>query len=478
MGINSSFTCAAGFTIDPSCLLSGSCPNFAPCNLQAHGLLLTGGTAMAPTNLIVGNSGTFGSVYFGDIVTPLQTITGFANNIFWRGSTVTLQGYAGPPFSNPFVTVNSNNVDIYSPTIIRLYTQGAFSTGIQLEADTGGVRIYNNFDLVQPIAMVSISAINIQSNHIMLAKYGNGTFWMVTNPDYSYFYNFPAGSQDPTRDSCYFTNDITLEGGNSIVSTGNYLQLGPSIDIGLGNVHTTANILSLGQVGGGFANLTQISASAILMNNEILPNGLGILGNGYLYLSDLQGVRITGGPVLVDTPMIQLGTGTFNVTDMIDCEAPIVNLNPILPIATGNLSAGHVLIQDDVRITGNLQVDGQIFGGSCAGCVSDERVKENITKLSYKESIKNIQSLTPVSYKFKKDYQKQNSWVGSHTHHGFIAQEVIEKFPYAIRKYKRHNLDDFHELHKDMLIADLVNSVQYLLKEVKKMRKIIKRNRF
>jgi hypothetical protein len=476
LGPNSSITCGMGATIDPSCLGLAVCPSFAGCDLQARSLKLLGGTGLNPSNLQVGGMGAVGNINFGDVFTPLVNFISYATTTFLQGSTVTLQSYAGVPYSNPYLTLFPTNIRMFSPTDIRLTTGGAFSSGITLQTDTGGVRILNQFDTLNGILISSFSTITETSFRIFWSKSANSTFWLYTNPDFTYFYNLIAGSQNFGGTSVNYVVDLVMEDGTAIVNKGNYVKIGPSIDNGLGNYHTQAQYLRLGSVGGLFDNTTYISMERIITNAKTSPAAYGILNFGHMWFQDDAGYRFDTGNMVIECPAIQLGRGIFNMSEMIDAQAQILNTNTMFPAATGNLSAGHVLINDDVRITGNLQVDGDIYGVTCSGCVSDVRTKENIVPLNPKESMERINNLTAVSFDFKKEYQRKSSKTFSNKkQHGFIAQDVEKTLPFAVRKGEyQYGIKDFHYLDKDMIIPDLVNTVQFLMKRVSELEEIIR----
>lgn len=471
LGVNSTITCDAGATIQLSCLTSGSCPDFSPCDLQARSLRLLGGTVMNPTNLRVGGSGTsFSNVFFGDVVTPLNNFFSYAFNTFIQGSTLILQSFAGPPYSNPTITLFPTYIQMVSPTTIALTTAGAFSAGIQLQAETGGVRLINQFDMTYGIDSTSISYIKQTSDNIIWQRGINGTFWANTNPTGSYFYNQPPLTVNTLSTSIVWYADLVLDTNVGIISKMNYTRIGPNIDVGEGGVATLAPMLRLQTVGGGFDNNTIISAERPIQNGQPEPFGFGYLVDGYLVMNDPHGTRITGGNVLMDVNAIQLGNGFFNnsnltnATTVIDCQNPIRNTNTMLPDAVGNLSVGHVLIDDDVRITGNLLVDGNVDCGS--GCASDERIKRNVKKVDPKDSAARIANTTVYSYEFEKGV-----FPNTVPQRGFLAQHVKYDFPYAVRETNRYGYKDFHTIERDLLIPDLLNTVKLLMREVESLKR-------
>jgi hypothetical protein len=473
LNANSTITCDAGATIDASCLLLGTCPNFSPCYLRARGLNIQGGDYLMPSYLFVGGNATLASVFFGDIITRLENFISYADNTFMLGQTVIIQSQSGSSVFNPQIRLNANQIDLSSPTRILLLTSGMLSSGIQLQAELGGIRLFNQFDTVFPIEFVSISSVFSRSDKIIWNKYANDT-WLQTEPNFSYFYNQAGGSMNFAGQCVFYNTDIVMNSTNAISSTTDYLQLGPNLHVGFGAIHTDRQFLRLGKLNYVFQNTTSISLEAPILNANLLPLQYDILQDGHVFFDDMSGYYFSKGNVLMDGNIIKMGNGFVNGTGMyIDTQTEIKNTNPTMPAAVGNLTAGHVLINDDVRITGNLLVDGQIEGMTCTGgCVSDRNVKENITDLSIKSSINRIKHLQPKSYTFKEDHVKRNRQVNRDIYHGFIAQEIEPFFPWAVKKhYKSYGLDEMYTLEKDMLIPDMVNVIKYLLREVKRLKK-------
>ena len=83
---------------------------------------------------------------------------------------------------------------------------------------------------------------------------------------------------------------------------------------------------------------------------------------------------------------------------------------------------------------------------------SDERLKDNIETLTY--GLSDILKLRPVSYNWKNDKANQG------TQFGFIAQEVKEVMPNAIKEFG----DDikYLGLEKDAIYAALINAIKEL----------------
>jgi len=481
LGPNSTITCDLGATIDLSCLSLGMCPDLFPCNVRARTLEVYG-NPFGPSYFRVGNPGDVfpGMVMMGDsnlIGYTLSSIVAYAQNLVLEGTgagSTVLRAKNGGTLLVEAAGIGAQLILNSVGSAVLTAQTGSLS----LLGTVGGVLI-QNLDSSTQITLDSFGSILANSGLNSLIRLASGTiqlaklvpvnsvnFWITTDPSFTYLYNLFPLITVPNSASIHIYEDLIIETDKKIISKLEFLSVGPNLDVGAGRVTSNgANRLALSDA---LFNKT-ISMEGPVQNLALLPLAEGILGGGYVLINDENGTRITNGPLLVDTGMIQLGTGNFNVSDMIDAQAPIKNLAS-LPIAEGNVGSGHVLFDDDVRISGNLLVNGSIFGGMCLGCVSDREVKENILSIPLKESMQKIDKLQPVSYLFKEWYQKKNPAIHGHEYHGLIAQDVKRDFPYAVHTYHDvHGMKDFHTLDKDALIPDLINAVKYLYKRVKKL---------
>lgn len=441
LGENSTFTCGAGATIDPSCLTVGACPDFSPCSLKAMAMEVSGGNP-SPSLLRVGTpSDTFASrVIMGDsnvVNYMLEYIKAYSQdlvlegNAFGFGGQVVLRAKNGGTARleatglGSLVSINSVG------SIIGLAQAGSISLSssvgtflLQNLDTTGSINVWSDGDIY--IRGTPSKVVTIENDRIDISQSGGSSYWMRTMPN-SYSYTQMGVPLMGTK-SIQVHTDIQLIPGIHIVSMDNYVHIGPQIEVGAGRILTFQPVLSL--MTGSFTN-ESISLEAPVRNDAILPAGVNStntsLPDGHLWFDDAEGYRFTGGDVLIESPTVHL--------------------------------------------TGNLIVDGSIDAGLCLGCVSDMRVKEKITALNPLESIERILGLQPVSYRFKEEYRKLNRWVGDEMHPGFLAQDVKRVVPSAVRVQKAHGKDDFHTLHKEMLIPDLVNMVRHMYKDMGALRR-------
>lgn len=476
---NATLFCNPGSMIDIGCLVSGQCPNFTVCILQMNQLhiadVTTGG--LSPAKLKVGdNFGIGGSeVDFGDCVDHVVTTIKMCSDI---GGTFIGAKMGRVHIFNADGEILIEGVGVADPVNIRSAGPIAMDTmgGHPLNIQSTGSLMLSSSD-PNGISAITTQTIRLRASNTGLGKIwlesnlldirlpggspGGGTALLRTGTGAQSFQSLASlGAND--REFRFF-NHITMDnsqGGSihsTITSTDGTLRIGPGVELGNGLLFTTYQ-----------TTITSIGSGGTIITSP--PGGGG-------RVMKLQGLGFTG-------------------LEWISPEAPIKNtqdnnLPPDYCFSGGQTIGGgfgsttllarqHVLIDDDVRITGNLIVNGQVSAGVAddSGCTSDKRFKENITDISLEDSWDRLKRLTPASYNFIKAYQKTDKTVGSHVHYGFMAQDVKEVIPTAVqivqRKVDGVMVDDFHTLKKDMMIPDLVNVVQHLYREVQSLRKQLK----
>lgn len=122
-------------------------------------------------------------------------------------------------------------------------------------------------------------------------------------------------------------------------------------------------------------------------------------------------------------------------------------------IGTGTLTAGS-----------KLQVGGDI---SCEGnfvTLSDYRLKDDVEELVEHTSLYRIQQLRPVTFKWKSN---------NHMEEGFIAHEVKEVIPTAVKGVK--DAFDYQTIDKSQLTPVIVKSIQALINIVNEQQEEINR---
>ena len=414
------------------------------------GAILSGGTPSASL-LMVGSptDSLQANVLFGD-----SAISGYIlNQIKMYAADVIIEGN-GNAFAGQTTLRAKNGGTALIEAVgiggtVRLNAVGSIvgtaqAGSVSFTALVGGI-LLDNLDSANRITAQSegdvlIKAINpgkvlaLQSDLVELAKSTSMQYWLRTRPN-SYFYNQVATVQTGVP-SIQMEEDIVMVAGRSIVSLDTHLQIGPNLDIGAGRIITTQPALSL--MSGSFVAGESVSLEARIHNDAALPvnqtfNNGTFIDDGHMLFDDADGYRFAGGAVVFDGPR--------------------------------------------VHVTGDLIVDGSFSALVCLACASDATVKSNIQKILPYDSFKRVLRLKPVSYTFNKDFQQKNSFVGDGSYHGFLAQDVLEDFPWAVKRRRAFGMEDFHELHRDMLIPDLVNAFRYLVHRVERLEKQLKKKK-
>jgi hypothetical protein len=411
-------TCSNGAHIDASsCFAQGAaCPDYSQCFIPINQLHVKDYGFVKPFLQVGGTSFPFNTsgagVFFGECNYYVLDI------IKMCASIVEIGVINGP------LHLFSLNQDTTIETMggfatLRLTGSGgtilsSTSTVSPLQINSNGGMIISNFgfngiNVSSTIGNIEVMVPNAGLNAVC------GTFsFLKTDGNTPWFESYPSiNYQDQSSESrmaVLFGPSILLSGTDTAITTidpSGTVRIGPNIDVGAGRIFTLQQIFRIGR--GVFFNQS-ISLEEPIRNDALSGN----------------------------------------------------------PSAYQNLAAGHVWIDDDVRISGNVTIDGNLnVAGMTTNNPSDARVKRNIRSIETEESIRRIKRLRPTQYEFNDEYQSIDSSVGDGTHLGFIAQEVEQIIPSAIRRKRNALYPDFMHLQKDEIIADLVKTVQYLLERIK-----------
>ncbi len=148
-------------------------------------------------------------------------------------------------------------------------------------------------------------------------------------------------------------------------------------------------------------------------------------------------------------------------------------------VAVGYNGTSPLVSEFSVR--GNVHATGTITGNVVNR--SDYRLKDNIVSLSetIPSSLESVMQMNPVQFKYKNrqmgvdEYGKPiYMWEGdeptyTHTHFGFIAQEIQELFPNLV--YEGAVGDDYMSVSYTEMVPVLVRAIQELKAELKETRK-------
>ncbi|MBL4658846.1 MAG: tail fiber domain-containing protein [Alcanivoracaceae bacterium] len=106
-------------------------------------------------------------------------------------------------------------------------------------------------------------------------------------------------------------------------------------------------------------------------------------------------------------------------------------------------------VAGDVRITGDL-----IVGGSCTGCSSDMKLKQNIHLLN--SALSKIEHLRGVSYDWRDNVRESKVYAGPQI--GVLAQDVEAVFPELVGTDSR----GYKFVRYQKLVAPLIEAVKEL----------------
>jgi hypothetical protein len=139
----------------------------------------------------------------------------------------------------------------------------------------------------------------------------------------------------------------------------------------------------------------------------------------------------------------------------------VLNGQPIIGMDTN----GRMRINSGTQTAGTmLQVGGDVATEGNFVTLSDYRLKDNVEELTDKASLYRIQQLRPVTFKWKSN---------SHLEEGFIAHEVKEVVPTAVKGVK--DAFDYQTLDKSQLTPVIVKSIQALINIVNEQQEEINR---
>lgn len=312
LGDNSTFTCGVGSFISTNCLTAGNCPNFGMCDLQARSLTVSGSPS---SNLQVGGpSQTNGNVIFGDSIIP-----NFHVNMFHAyAADLVLEGNAMGLGRTILRAKNMGNVVVQSEGVggaVMLSSGGTISaiasTNIQLISSVGQM-LFQNLDNGSPLVIESQGSVNIistttnsnifiKNDNIIIQKSGS-SFWIQTQfTTFDYAVSVNNSINGP---AIVMFENLQINPNAAIVSTYEFLKIGPNLDVGAGRIASIIN-KKIKLTNGTFDTFEEISMEAPIVNLSPLPNitdyppvnltslSSAGLSSGYVWFNDTNGVRIS-----------------------------------------------------------------------------------------------------------------------------------------------------------------------------------------
>jgi hypothetical protein len=258
----------------------------------------------------------------------------------------------------------------------------------------------------------------------------------------------------PGTESTNFFQDVVFHSGTELVTTepDGFLRVGPAVEICSGRLRAPSP--------------AHLSLESKIRNDN---SGQGVI------IDDADGLDLEDTPITSSTSsniVIESGK-TLTVDAIIDSGLGSVNILGTVFTAGGNINTGSGSITTNI-VNANSVV---AMGGSC--CASDLRVKRNITRMQPRKSLKRILDLKPIEYEWKPEILKEDSFMIDEVVRGFGAQDVKEVVPGAVRTQKRTIgstvYSDFHTLHKDAIIPDMVAAMQAMYAEIQSLRAELQR---
>jgi hypothetical protein len=182
---------------------------------------------------------------------------------------------------------------------------------------------------------------------------------------------------------------------------------------------------------------------------------------GILLNNTSDGIR-----VLIETPFV---TGTGGIGTVTNHDFPIFtnSIDRITVKNNGNVGIGTTAPAYKLTVVGDIRTTGCLVynGGTLGTCVSDIRLKDNITDLSFNNALAKVISLQPKQFTLKNDPSQKIS--------GLIAQDVEQFAPELVvtdeKGYKQIKYGDVQWL--------LIEAIKEQQKEIEELKAQIQNSR-
>jgi hypothetical protein len=196
--------------------------------------------------------------------------------------------------------------------------------------------------------------------------------------------------------------------------------------------------------------------------DHVYYNGAGIISNspgGVMPIGPF--VNVFGGIITTEpeTTLTLLPTGnmSFNMQTGTCISNNVTNVHRFC----GNVT----MVNGDLQVT---TINGSPY-------VSDARLKRNIHPLkTLKESATRVQALEVVQYQWDYEFASTHYLDPNRVQTGFLAQQVQPIIPQAVTETPN---DGVLQLNKCELMPDVVATIQYLLRRVKRLERQLKRSK-
>jgi len=400
------------------------------------------------TNLSA-NGGTFGS---GTGTQTALTCTGGSANLqfqFTSGSldaTVYNSSSGGIVFktlsgANALYVNGSGNTGLGTLTVgskLQVNGNAAIGYSASTAAPTNGLAVSGNVNIGTTTSTFS-SALTVLANGTNPAIVAQASSAKTSTTSISIFAVASNENTQPQKFDISYVGAATLANRYFLLQTsesnvsygGNIAMQSNAGNVGIGLTAPSAKL----EVSGSTTAASAIARGMVVSSTLVAAANSDVLSALYINPTFTNGA-FTG---VVNYALNVVGAGYFS----------------------GNISNGAGLTTG--QITSGVLGTGLVY--SNAGVLtstnpSDNRLKDNITSLSY--GLKEILQLRPVSYHWKDDKINQG------VQFGFIAQEVQEIMPDAIKEFGTDV--KYLGLEKDAIYAALVKAIKELKEEIEQLK--------
>ena len=444
----------------PNCYNLAVCPDFIACDLRAQSLSVWSANVSVIPRLQAGM----------DFLDLGKTVVNFGL------PTTSMKVAEFTVLTDGFYSVETQNVDMLHRTFNGNIRFEAFGTVPRIDlASTGYVNISSNLAVgVEAQQLISFTAgpstLNIDAINNRIAAITPNLTAIVNE------FSFVRPSTLPWIRS-FATTTLQCPSGPPLTSA-----VGVSMGVGADVIlEGGARLLTTAADGlieaSGFklcgSQIQTVGSQLILQSNTFtqtvdvrgaITNGLGV---DPVIFSDGHGVRFVPGTFAeMDQIRSSRGDGALYIHTEELANSPG-------PIFIGNVS-------QLVTFRGDVTIEGQLNGaGTCIGCTSDARVKENVTDVTPREDLEVILSFPRrVKYTLSKAYREVDEYarkVGDELHHSWLAQELEKVIPRIVRQVNQTvagvHMDDFRQVLHQQVVPHLVGAVRELHERQERMEK-------
>lgn len=356
---------------------------------------------------------------------------------------------------------------------ISIYVSGSYA--YVTDADAGDLKVIDISDPTLPSLVGRLvvgnfpRSIHVVGSYAYIADTGSNELQIVdvSNPSHPALVGTLALGGNPTS--------VSVSGRYAYVVDGNSNEM-QVVDIS--NPAMPSSVSSLG-IGGGPQAIVASGRYAYVVDSG--PGDLKVID-----VLDPLMPRLVGSLVIGPNPFDIKVTGRYAyVIDTVGNDLKILDVSggEVASMVAHSLEAGHLQVRNDIIAGGQLQVSsgvhvggGGIFSlgdagfgrnvyvsgdltvsGSCSGCTSDQRLKQNIRPLA--GILGKLSVLNPVHFDWIPGIRENRSSPGRQW--GLIAQEVEAVFPELVGVDTR----GFKFVDYPKLTAPLISALQELRAE-------------